>query len=51
MNKFIFLNLSLAYNIFYGRLEFPQRNGTYEGTTSRYVTVVFVYCGGKQQTP
>ncbi len=29
----------------------PQRDGTYEGMTSRYVTVVFVYCGAKQPTP
>ncbi len=29
----------------------PQRNGTYEGMTSRYVTVVSVYSGGKQPTP
>ncbi len=29
----------------------PQRKGTYEGMTSRYVTVVSVYSGGKQPTP
>ncbi len=51
-------DLILAYNIFYGRLDFPQaefsrpqRNGTYEGMTARYVTVVSVYFGGKQTTP
>ncbi len=51
-------DLILAYNIFHGRLDFPhaeffeaKRNGTYEDTTSRYVTVVFVHCGGKQPTP
>ncbi len=51
-------DLILAYNIFHGRLDFPhteffeapaERN--LRGMTSRYVTVVFVYCGGKQPTP
>ncbi len=29
----------------------PKRNGTYEGMTSRYVTVVSFYSGGNQHTP
>ncbi len=50
--------LILAYNIFHGRLDFlraefsrPQRNGIYEGMTSRYVIVISVYSRGKQPTP
>ncbi len=46
-------DLILAYSIIHGCLDFrqaeflrPQRNGTYEGMTSRYVTVVPVYSGG-----
>ncbi len=47
-------DLILAYNIFLGRLDFPQaeffeaqRKGTYEGITSGYVIVVSVYFAGK----
>ncbi len=48
-------NLSLAYNIFHGRLDLPQaefsrlqRGETFEDTTSSYVTAVFAYSAGKQ---
>ncbi len=48
-------NLILAYNIFHGRLGFPQAEffeaPTEEYTTSRYVIVVSAYSEGKQRTP
>ncbi len=46
-------DLILAYSIFHGGLDFPQAEffAAYERMTSRYVTVVFVFCGGKQPTP